>query len=100
MCIVGAGPVGLRAAIELALLGAHETSGGSTQGGALGGKWYSAIGIKAIVSPSPEDNGGNLFQHQNGASNPVAEYTDVSIDLENIVYSRGDIQYDHDAKAP
>ncbi|KAG2803188.1 hypothetical protein PC112_g19284 [Phytophthora cactorum] len=119
---------------------------------------YSAIGIKAIVSPSPEENGGNLFYNiKTEPQIPVAEYTavhgatgtndktdepagitrfvlsrdesldiacyflnletteemkrkefswttrlkhhmldemrDVGIDLENIVYSRGDIQY-------
>ncbi|KAG3136195.1 hypothetical protein PI126_g17921 [Phytophthora idaei] len=104
MCIVGAGPVGLRAAIELALLGG---SGISRSEGLVQeflqipnvlsrehtdnfrwfySKWcswwaknaYSAIGIKAIVSPSPEDNGGNLFYNiKTEPQIPVAEYTAV-----------------------
>ncbi|ETO76334.1 hypothetical protein F444_08253 [Phytophthora nicotianae P1976] len=129
MCIVGAGPVGLRAAIELALLGGKVTvvekrtkfsrenmlhlwpwvvqdlaslgakvlfknfcksrtyfhvSTRQLQVVLLkvallvGVKVHSATGFKAIVSPSPHDNGGNLFYSiKTEPQIPVAEYTAV-----------------------
>ncbi|KAG2805315.1 hypothetical protein PC116_g22061 [Phytophthora cactorum] len=108
MCIVGAGPAGLRAAIELALLGGkvsvlEKRTKFSRENilhlwpwvvqdlaslGAkvvllkvallVGVKVCSATGFKAIVSPSPEENGGNLFYSiKTEPQIPIAEYTAV-----------------------
>ncbi|KAG6957654.1 hypothetical protein JG688_00010879 [Phytophthora aleatoria] len=44
----------------------------------VGVKVYSATGFKAIVSPSPEENGGNLFYSiKTEPQIPIAEYTAV-----------------------
>ncbi|KAG3049253.1 hypothetical protein PC121_g19009 [Phytophthora cactorum] len=108
MCIVGAGPAGLRSAIELELLGGkvsvlEKRTKFSREDilhlwpwvvqdlaslGAkvvllkvallVGVKVCSATGFKAIVSPSPEENGGNLFYSiKTEPQIPIAEYTAV-----------------------
>ncbi|KAG3003994.1 hypothetical protein JG687_00013295 [Phytophthora cactorum] len=100
MCIVGAGPAGLRSAIELELLGGkvsvlekrtkfsredilHLWPWVVQDLASLGAKvlfknFCKPERFKAIVSPSPEENGGNLFYSiKTEPQIPIAEYTAV-----------------------